>query len=290
MPKAIVYGRQSHRQAMEHVNPENGNAEGLEAQEESGRRYWLCYLEKDGVTFGGFVPDKAVSARSKAFADRPGGKLVLSVLEPGDHLIFDKIDRIWRDIEDFVDLSRLLAARGVTWHICNLLGVSVRRGTSMGDFLINLFVSIAQLESDRTSERMKDMRAHLRRNGRYAGDRPLIGTKAIRKPVKRADGSVRNRIVDVVYDEDLRKVMALIVKMHDQEGASYYKIWALLNTRLQKEFGWEFARDRMKIHSAHKVELLYIREKQFQALGNPDPKMICLTQQFGGANRLPKEK
>jgi hypothetical protein len=44
MAKAIAYGRLSHRSSMEHVNPE-GNAEGLELQEDNCRRYWQFCLE-----------------------------------------------------------------------------------------------------------------------------------------------------------------------------------------------------------------------------------------------------
>lgn len=280
MPKAIAYGRLSHRSSMGNINQETGDAIGLEAQEDSCRRYWKCYLEQEGVSWLCFVPDKAVSAYTKPFDSRPGGKLILELLEPGDHLIFDKLDRMWRSMEDFIFLSKILENRGVTWHIANMHGTSVRRGTFMGDFLIQLFVSLAQMEAGRTSERIVNERAFLRSQGRYDGRKPQVGMKAIRKLVKTSNGE-RRKIVDIVWDEEMRAAMGLIVRMYDEEGLGYRKIWGQLNQRLTSDLGLPpFSRDRLKLNSIGTLQTIYIREKQYQILGNPDPKTIYIKDQF----------
>lgn len=213
----------------------------------------------------------------------------MELLEPGDHLIVDKIDRLWRSIEDFVFLARILENRQITWHITNLLGITVRQGTSMGDFIIRLLVSLAQWESDRTSERIKDIRAHLRAKGRYAGNMPLIGMKRIMGVHTDPDGRKRIKTKGLVWDEEMRAVMGLIVKMRDEEKLGWHSIWFQLNDRVRQEFGWPPCRDRLKISSLFKVEKLYTREKQYRALGNPNPNLIDLTHSFGSPDTLPME-
>lgn len=289
MAKAIAYGRLSHRSSMDHVNPETGDAVGLEVQEDSCRRYWQCYLENEDVVWAGFVPDKAVSAYSRPFESRPGGKLILGLLEPGDHLIFDKIDRMWRTMEDFIFLSKILDNRGITWHIANLHGTAVRRGTFMGDFLIQLFVSLAQLEAGRTSDRIKGERAFLRSQGRYAGNMPLIGMKRVMGAHTDPDGRKRIKTKGLVWDDEMRAVMGLIVKMRDEEKLGWHSIWFQLNDRIRQEFGWPPCRDRLKISSLFKVEKLYVREKQYRALGNPNPNLIDLSRSFGSPDTFPME-
>ena len=278
MAKAIAYGRLSHRSSMGHVNQDTGDAVGLEVQEDSCRRYWQCYLEQTGVIWAGFIPDKAISAYSRPFERRPGGRLILEMLEPGDHLIFDKIDRMWRTMEDFIFLSKILDNRGITWHISNLHGTAVRRGTFMGDFLIQLFVSLAQLEAGRIGDRIKRERAFLRSQGRYAGNMPLIGMKRVMGAHTDPDGRKRIKTKGLAWDEEMRAVMGLIVKMRDEEELGWHSIWFQLNDRIRQEFGWPPCRDRLKINSLFKVEKLYIREKQYRALGNPNPNLIDLSQ------------
>ncbi|MEX2026258.1 MAG: recombinase family protein [Pirellulaceae bacterium] len=288
MAKAIAYGRLSHRSSMAHCNPK-GEAEGLELQEDNCRRYWQCYLEKEGVAWSCFLPDKAISARNRPFEKRPAGKLILELLEPGDHLIVDKLDRLWRCNEDFVFLCKILEARQITCHICILFGVSVRRGTSMGDFIIRLFVNLAQWESDRTSDRNREIQAHLRAKGRYAGNMPLLGMKRVKGVHTDPDGRKRIKTKALVWDEELRAVMGLIVKMRDEEGLGWHSIWFRLNDRVRQEFDWPPCRDRMGINSLFKVEKLYVREKQYRALGNPNPNLIHLSHSFGSPDTLPME-
>lgn len=279
MAKAIGYGRLSHRYSVAHLNPK-GVSEGLDMQEKADRLYWEANLQAEGVTWHGFIDDKAVSARSRPFEKRPGGKQVLALLEPGDHLIFDKIDRMWRSLEDFVMLNQLLDSRKITWHVCNLLGASVRRGTSMGDFLIGLFVMLAQLESDRTSERNRDIQASLRADGRYAGNCPLYGMKRVMGAHTSVDGRKGIKTKTLAWDEDKRAAMGLIVHMRDVEKLSFEKIYFQLNERMTAAFGWPPSRDRLGLAHTLRIEKAYIREKQYRILGNPHPHLVCIKQQF----------
>ena len=57
---------------------------------------------------------------------RIAGKQLMSIIQPGDHFIIDKVDRLWRSNEDFVDVMRMFKEKGVTLHICNLMGVGLR--------------------------------------------------------------------------------------------------------------------------------------------------------------------
>jgi DNA invertase Pin-like site-specific DNA recombinase len=76
---------------------------------------------------------------------------------------------------------KMFKNRGVKLCIVNIMGASVTLGTPMGDFILNLMVCIAQLESDQCSNRTKARFAERRGMGRYPGSRTPIGCKLISK-------------------------------------------------------------------------------------------------------------
>jgi hypothetical protein len=132
-----------------------------------------------------------------------------------------------------------------------------------------MFVSLAQWESDRTSERNRDIQAHLRSKGRYAGNKPMLERKRVIGIHTGPDGRKRIKTKSLAWDDEMRAVMGLIVKMRDEEGLGWHSIWFRLNDRLRDEFGWPPCRDRLKISSLFKIEKLYLREKQYRRWGIP---------------------
>jgi hypothetical protein len=86
-----------------------------------------------------------------------------------------------------------------------------------------MFVSLAQWESDRTSERNRDIQAHLRSKGRYAGNKPMLERKRVIGIHTGPDGRKRIKTKSLAWDDEMRAVMGLIVKMRDEEGLGWHR-------------------------------------------------------------------
>jgi DNA invertase Pin-like site-specific DNA recombinase len=277
---AWTYGRQSHKEQIE----EN---EGLPHQAKRTKAYFTANLEPNGVKWGGFVPDEsAVSARTTPFMLRHAGRLLFDLLQPGDHFVVDKIDRLWRSIDDLVDVMKQFRARGIKLHICNMMGCSVTLGTPMGDFMLNIMVCIAQLESDQVSDRTRARFADKRREGKFPGcSSAPLGTKVIGKKDKKAGTDTRQ----LVWDPEQRKFMGEIVRLADEEGKTATEIGKLMNTHFRKFMGDEFwkrvivkadpKRNELKGRTwgCITVSKLYWREKQYQAMPPFNPAAIKFT-------------
>lgn len=194
--------------------------------------------------------EQPVSASKIPFPRRKTGIRLLSLMKPGDHIIFDKIDRIWRSIQDFVNLIQYFRDQKITVHIIDMRGCTVAMNTPMGDFMLTLMVAIAELESKTTSHRIKEAKHALIEDRVWAFGQPMYGCKIIRAP------SGKRRLV---FDDIQRKKMAEIVRLVDEEGMSFSDVDALIGPFSNNQ-------DR---HVC--VLRLYRREKMFRVLKITDP-------------------
>lgn len=203
---AYGYGRVSHADSYK-----GGHGDSLPGQQERITAYYEKELKDKGIRWGGFSHDeKNISAFRVAFKDRPAGKKILSQLKPGDILIFDKVDRIWRSNRDFVYLMEHLRDKGITVHIVSLLGQSFQNNTAMGEFMMKMFVLFAELDSSIKSERTKEGLGVVRSLGRaHGGHCAWAGCKIV--PKKMGDRTVSF----LQWDEPVRAMMGKIVAMMD---------------------------------------------------------------------------
>lgn len=115
--------------------------------------------------WGGMTDDAGVSG-ALAFLRRPGGKRLHAKLEKGDNLIFHKLDRGFRDLEDTIKMMNLWRSMGVVVHILNLGGGgSVDMSTPFGQFMLHVMAAIAQLERGMIAERMRAAIARIKARG-----------------------------------------------------------------------------------------------------------------------------
>ena len=272
-PWAFGYGRQSHRQSID-------AGEAIPQQGIRTKAYFTAQLEPRGVQWGGFIPDEsAVSARVNPFMLRHAGRTLFDLMRPGDHFIVDKVDRLWRSVADFVDVRRQFEQRKVSLHICSLMGAtSVQLGTPAGDFLINILVAGAQMESDQCSDRTKARFAGRRAEGRYPGSRTPLGCKLLGKVEK-----VGNRVISdtrhYAWDMEYRRFMGEIVRLADEGGKSASEISKMISSHIRQLMGEEFFRkvivgERGKAWDSHTIVRHYWREKQYQALPWFNPNTV----------------
>ena len=110
------------------------------------------YAKQNNYDVCGLYVDDGVSAHQK-YTKRPALMRMLADVEAGkiDTILFIKLDRWFRSIKEYYKVQEILDAHHVTWKT-----TMEQYGTGAQDILVtNLMLTIAQAESDRTSERIK---------------------------------------------------------------------------------------------------------------------------------------
>lgn len=184
---------------------------GLAAQkkriEEAARRI-------KGAKLARILADKAVSARRKPLLERASGAELDRLLTRGDHVIMAKLDRAFRNLRDFAAVMDRWRKRGVYVH---LLDLGVDTSTPVGELVAGIMAAVAQWESQRIGERIKEAKGILRGLGRSTNGRAMIGTRLIR--------------ARLLLDPAQRKVMRLIVSLRKQGHLSWPQMAVELNRR-----------------------------------------------------------
>jgi DNA invertase Pin-like site-specific DNA recombinase len=104
-------------------------------------------LIQAGVDARHLFEDKASGARD----DRPGLAQALEYVRSGDCLVVWKLDRLGRSLAHLIHLVTALQARGVAFRS---LTEQMDTTTPHGEFLFNVFGSLAQYERALTTERI----------------------------------------------------------------------------------------------------------------------------------------
>jgi putative DNA-invertase from lambdoid prophage Rac len=217
MSTAYAYGRVSHKDQI-------AKGESIPGQEERSLAYFNFQLAPKGVEWGGFHSDpRNVSAFRKPFARRVAGKRLMGLLQPGDHLIFDKLDRMWRSVDDFCVMRKWFERRQINVHVVNYLGASFSWFSPAGRFFLTTFVAMAEFSSAETSDRIRRAKRRMREAGRFQGGRVPIGCKVIGKSKE-----TRRLVWDEGLIEQLREVDDLVTG----QGYSLRQAAILLEQRL----------------------------------------------------------
>jgi DNA invertase Pin-like site-specific DNA recombinase len=144
-PLCYIYSRVSHLDAVKGVS--------LDKQIHDGWGYYESHLADQGVLRGEPIKERAVSAFTVPFMERPEGGRLCHLLRPGDHLVIIRFDRAFRSVEDFARTWRILESRGIMVHILN---PQIDMTTANGRFMAQIYCAVAQMESDMKSERLRE--------------------------------------------------------------------------------------------------------------------------------------
>lgn len=125
--------------------------------------------------------DRASGARD----DRPGLKACLADLRSGDVLVVWKLDRLGRSLSHLIRIVEALKERGVAFRS---LTEAIDTTTAHGEFLFNLFGSLAQYERALIRERITAGLAAARRRGRKGGRPPSIDSETVEQIIAALDG------------------------------------------------------------------------------------------------------
>lgn len=121
----------------------------LAAQRETLTRY----AEENGLKLVEVYADEGITARKK-YKNRPAFMRMLADVQAGqiDLILFIKLDRWFRNVADYYEVQRILDEHNVRWIATE---ESYDTTTANGRLHLNIKLSIAQDESDRTAERIK---------------------------------------------------------------------------------------------------------------------------------------
>jgi DNA invertase Pin-like site-specific DNA recombinase len=131
--------------------------------------------------------DALAAARCQSiFIDTASGKLarrpeldkaLLSANRAGDQLVITKLDRLGRSLEHLIELSKLLAERGVDLVV---LDQGIDTSTAVGRLFFQIIGAIAEFEHALMSERTMDGLAAARARGRTGGQKPKLGPRQVK--------------------------------------------------------------------------------------------------------------
>lgn len=140
MPTVYGYGR--------HSTDKQGLTE--QAQRAQVERYIKLHLPD--CDYGGWVYDAAVSGGKDLF-ERAKGRDLLVLAQPGDHIVFAKLDRAFRKVRDGLSTLEMLSQKEVKVHILDL---GIDTSTPMGECQLTMVLAFAQLQRKYTAERTKE--------------------------------------------------------------------------------------------------------------------------------------
>ncbi len=160
----------------------------LEAQETALKEY----AEQNGYKIVNIYRDEGFSAR-KPVMKRKVMQELLTDVQAGkiDMILFTKLDRWFRSVGDYHQVQNVLDKHNVVWKT---ILEDYQTATADGRLKVNIMLSVAENEADRTSERIKFVFENKRKNKEYCNGGPYtpLGYK-----VEIIDGKRR-----LVKDED----------------------------------------------------------------------------------------
>ena len=174
-------------------------------------------LTRDDVVIAERLTDEVVSAYKVQLGKRPAGKKLLGLIEPGDHIIFPKVDRAFRDFGDLYMQMKAWEDMNVSVYFAN---ENIDLSTPTGRLLLNMIGIFAEWESVLTSERNCATARRLKEEGRPVNQKIPPGFEIVGEPGKR-------------HLKDARKKQAWIgvwiVEMRDEKGWD----WGLIADKVE---------------------------------------------------------
>jgi DNA invertase Pin-like site-specific DNA recombinase len=142
MPTVYAYGRASTgRQTITE-----------DAQRSVCEEYIKRALVPEGYTYGGWLYDSATSGTRPMF-ERDEGRKVWALVQPGDKIIWAKLDRAFRSVIDAAQTMQLLASKDVSF---NSLDLGLDTSSPIGRCVFTILTAFAELEVAFVRQRTRD--------------------------------------------------------------------------------------------------------------------------------------
>lgn len=149
---------------------------------------------------------------------RKSGRILWDAMDPGDTLIFLRVDRVFRSMRDAAESIHVWAEKGIRVVITDL-GIDL--ATAAGRMMFHQLAAFAEFEREMISQRTREALQKMKAEGKkYGGVRPL--------------GWVWNGQKRLVPFHAERQVGALIVQMRDQGFSLRRTHWELMRAGISR--------------------------------------------------------
>ena len=187
------------------------NGVSLEAQEEK----LIAYCKMYGLEIVKVIREEGTA--TKPLKDRPGGKELMGLVNSRkvNNVVALKLDRLFRNAEDALHVTRDWDSKGVSLHLVDMGGQVINTKTAIGRFFLNMMAGFAELERNMIAERTAMALEHKKRNLEPYAPTPL-GFERINDTLKKND--------------EEWEIVTLIFRFRTQ-GLTYAKIAEELNNR-----------------------------------------------------------
>lgn len=163
MPIVYAYGRASTgRQTI---------TEG--SQRSACEEYIKRALVPEGYTYGGWLYDSATSGTKPMF-EREEGRKLWALVQPGDKIVWAKLDRAFRSVIDAAQTMQLLTQKDVSF---NSLDLGLDTGSPIGRCVFTILTAFAELEVEFIRQRTRDSLRAKRKAGKPHGRHAPVGWK-----------------------------------------------------------------------------------------------------------------
>jgi DNA invertase Pin-like site-specific DNA recombinase len=186
----------------------------LDAQDELAN----AYCKTASLRTRRVIREEGISA-SKPLSERPGGKELLSLIawNKVQHVVALKLDRLFRDAEDALRVTKAWDKAGVALHLVDMGGQSLNTATAVGRFFLNMMAGFAELERDLIAERNLAALAFKKARGQVYSPTPYgfkrVDDRLIKHPFEmkivramkklRREGWTLGRIADQLTKSDI---------------------------------------------------------------------------------------
>lgn len=128
------------------------------------------YCQLQGIELSQIIVDSGISG-SVELNKRPNGSSISQVAKTD--VVVWKLDRLFRDAADALNTTKKWDDEGVSLHIIDIGGSTMRTDTPMGRFMLTMMAGFAELERNTISERITNVLQHKKKNHRvYSGGVP----------------------------------------------------------------------------------------------------------------------
>ncbi len=190
------------------------------------------YSKKNNYFVIGEFIDEGISAR-KSYKKRPALLQLLEAVQDDqvDIILFIKLDRWFRNVEAYYQVQPILEEHNVAWQA---VLEDYETVTSSGRLKVNIMLSVAQDEADRTSERIRFVFEDKKKKGEYFQSRIPYGYKKVNRQLVVDEETAP--IAKAIFQKyiDTRSIYAITQWADEQYGLqrSVAGIKAMLKNRL----------------------------------------------------------
>jgi DNA invertase Pin-like site-specific DNA recombinase len=123
-----------------------------DAQRSVCEEYIKRALVPEGYTYGGWLYDSATSGTKPMF-ERDEGRKVWALVQPGDKIVWAKLDRAFRSVIDAAQTMQLLNRKEVSF---NSLDLGLDTGSPIGRCVFTILTAFAELEVEFVRQRTRE--------------------------------------------------------------------------------------------------------------------------------------